>query len=88
MTELFRLSQSSKTIGAGEYSKSIMPSPASCCCGGGGSSRLSFGECAGIRGECDTVRGECDVESGDGLADGKGCEGTRMVLRKGVAKGF
>ena len=66
---LLRLSQSSKTIGAGEYSNSIMPLPVSEVVfdGGGGSSLLSSGECEAVMGDWDcVVIGDCDEESGDG----------------------
>lgn len=61
MTAPAKLSQSSNTTGAGEYSKSIIESRASWACdGGAGSSRLSKGEGAGggIKGEVEGPRGE------------------------------
>lgn len=81
-----RLSQSSKTTGAGEYSKSIMPSFIWPWGGGGnGKSLLSNGECDGARGECEAVMGEWDDESGDGLCCevGNACDGTIIWFRNG-----
>lgn len=43
----------------------------------------------GIKGDVEGPRGECEVESGEGRpAVGNACEGTSIVFRKGVEKGF
>lgn len=91
MTAPVRLSQSSNTTGAGEYSKSIICSPASWPCGGVGSSRLSRGDGTGggIKGDVEGPNGDWEAESGEGRpVGGNGWEGTSMVLRKGAEKGL